>query len=91
MSATSGIPDNQFGNDGSLAIDVDDGTPYVKFNGAWATLSSVLSGVSASNTGSGSPEGVVTASPGGTYFDTSADSLWYKKTGTGNTGWVQLL
>ncbi len=41
--------------------------------------------------GVGSPEGVVTGSPGRTYFDTAADSLWVKKTGTGNTGWLQLI
>lgn len=41
--------------------------------------------------GSGSPEGVVTANPGTSYLDGDTDSLWYKKTGTGNTGWVQLI
>ncbi len=39
--------------------------------------------------GVGSPEGVVTAPPGTSYFDTSTDSFWYKKSGVGNTGWVQ--
>lgn len=42
-------------------------------------------------TGVGSPEGVVTAPPGTTYLDTSSDSLWFKKTGAGNTGWIQLI
>lgn len=37
--------------------------------------------------GSGSPEGVVTGSPGKTYFDTVGESLWVKQSGTGNTGW----
>lgn len=41
--------------------------------------------------GSGSPEGVVTANPGTTYWDTTGQSLWVKDTGTGNTGWVQLI
>lgn len=40
---------------------------------------------------SGSPEGVKTANPGVTYFDTSINSFWIKKTGTGNTGWLQLI
>jgi hypothetical protein len=40
--------------------------------------------------GVGGPEGVVTANPGTTYFDTTTDSLWYKKTGNGNTGWRQV-
>lgn len=41
--------------------------------------------------GSGSPEGVVTASPGRTYYDTSSSGFWVKHSGAGNTGWVQLL
>lgn len=40
--------------------------------------------------GAGSPEGVVVASPGATYIDTSSGSFWMKKTGSGtNTGWLQ--
>lgn len=42
-------------------------------------------------TGSGSPEGVVTAEPGAVYLDTTNNSLWIKRTGSGNTGWIQLL
>lgn len=41
--------------------------------------------------GSGSPEGVVTASPGALYRNTAGGgntTLWIKETGTGNTGWV---
>jgi hypothetical protein len=41
--------------------------------------------------GTGSPEGVTTANPGATYFDTASASLWAKQTGTGNTGWTQLI
>lgn len=41
--------------------------------------------------GSGSPEGVVVASPGATYFDTVSSVFWVKKTGDGNTGWYQLV
>lgn len=41
--------------------------------------------------GAGSPEGVVSASPGTTYLDTTTDGFWVKKTGTGNTGWIQLI
>jgi len=37
-----------------------------------------------------SPEGVVTASPGDIAFDTSNGRLYIKRTGTGNTGWVQI-
>ncbi len=41
--------------------------------------------------GTGSPEGVKTAPVGTSYFDSSINAFWYKKTGAGNTGWVALL
>jgi len=41
--------------------------------------------------GTGSPEGVVTATPGTSYFDSSANAFYYKQTGSGNTGWVPLI
>ena len=37
--------------------------------------------------GAGSPEGSLTASPGATYYDTTGDDFYVKKTGTGDTGW----
>lgn len=48
-------------------------------------------GSGAAETGSGSPEGVVTANPGEHYWD-STNKIWYvKDTGTGSTGWYQLV
>jgi hypothetical protein len=41
--------------------------------------------------GSGSPEGVVTANPGATYWDATGKVFWVKDTGAGNTGWYQLV
>ena len=41
--------------------------------------------------GVGSPEGVVAANPGRTYLDTSTNSFWVKNSGSGTTGWVQLI
>lgn len=41
--------------------------------------------------GIGSPQSVVTANPGSTYIDTSTDNFWVKTTGTGNTGWTELI
>jgi hypothetical protein len=41
--------------------------------------------------GTGSPEGVVVATPGKLYSDTSAGAgggLYVKETGDGNTGWI---
>ena len=48
------------------------------------TVAQVISGI-------GTPEGVVTASPGTLYLNTSggaSTTLYVKETGTGNTGWV---
>lgn len=56
-----------------------------------AINAATCSGGTGGNSGTGSPEGVVTASPGATYLDTSSNSLWAKNSGTGNTGWVQLI
>jgi hypothetical protein len=42
-------------------------------------------------TGTGSPEGAVTANPGSIYvqqISSTATQTWVKATGTGNTGWV---
>jgi len=57
------------------------------------TVSQLVSsaGTTVFPTGVGSPEGAVTADVGTPYIDTDADALWYKKTGSGNTGWQQLL
>jgi len=42
--------------------------------------------------GSGSPEGVETAAVGTLYVDTDAPrDLWFKETGSGDTGWVALI
>jgi len=42
--------------------------------------------------GVGDPEGVVTASPGTTYLDTSDNSFWVKRTGVAtDTGWFELI
>ncbi len=41
--------------------------------------------------GTGSPQGVVTANPGAVYTDTSTGAFWNKVSGTGNTGWQNLI
>jgi hypothetical protein len=52
--------------------------------GSGSSSSSGLQGI-------GSPEGVVTAEPGQTYWDSTGDIFWVKDTGSGNTGWYQLV
>ncbi len=41
--------------------------------------------------GSGSPEGVVTAPPGTSYYDSVGLAFWFKVSGVGDTGWVQVV
>jgi hypothetical protein len=57
--------------------------------GAVANITSGTGG--GGESGAGSPEGVVTANPGTTYFDTTSAIFWVKRTGAGNTGWYQLV
>lgn len=37
------------------------------------------------------PEGEVAGSPGDTYLNTATETVWIKKTGTGSTGWIQVI
>lgn len=49
-------------------------------------------GTGGTHCGTGSPEGVVSASCGETYYDTSSGGFWVKETGTNTTtGWVALI
>ena len=77
-----------------------DGTPTSK----QATLSQLLDWLSESGglsggggggsgglSGSGSPEGAQAADPGTTYLDVDTEAFYVKKTGSGNTGWVELI
>lgn len=68
----------------------DDGTPtertaaYIEEMTRQVNASTMLSGT-------GSPEGVITANPKTLYMDesgTAGSILYVKKTGTGNTGWI---
>ena len=59
------------------------GTTYHTVTHRFATDSQIL-------TGSGSPEGIITAPPGSLYFNSAGGtntSLYIKESGTGNTGW----
>lgn len=60
------------------------GAEYIEAITRQANFSMIL-------TGTGSPEGVLAASPTRQYMDTSGGAgtiLYIKKTGNGNTGWV---
>lgn len=43
------------------------------------------------SSGVADPEGSVTAATGSTYWATGSQTFWVKQTGSGNTGWVQLI
>ena len=73
---------DQYGNYITGLVSLGEITP--PGSGSGGTGSGGLNGV-------GSPEGVQTASPGTTYLDTSNFNFWAKATGTGNTGWIELI
>lgn len=50
-----------------------------------------ITGGGGTTSGTGSPEGVITAPEGTTYLDRSTGNFWAKQTGSGNTGWLQLI
>ncbi len=56
-------------------------------------LCQLLASISSGGTfaGTGSPEGVLTANPGSTYLQLDGGNFWVKESGTGNTGWVELI
>jgi hypothetical protein len=77
--------------EGMRAWVADEDELYYYSGSAWAVFES---GGAATVSGTGSPEGVVTAAVGIIYVQTDAspasDGLWYKQTGAGNTGWEQV-
>lgn len=77
-------------------VDTDDGTLYVKVTGVGSTGWMAVSGGGGSgvvynSSGNGTPEGVVSGAPGRTYWDALNSVFYVKKTGTGNTGWQNLV
>lgn len=73
---------------------------YLNYTGNTATGNPIVAGAQVSPSGTqptlpllaaGAPEGVVTAVVGQFYINTTTDDLYYKKTGSGNTGWIGLI
>jgi len=56
-------------------------TSQINANTAQVNLNTIVDG-------SGSPEGVLTAEPNKLYRDTAGPNLYWKSTGSGNTGWL---
>lgn len=67
--------------------------PAYATSGRWISIPfSGGSGTTTTLSGAGSPEGVVIGSPGWTYYDTTNNIFYAKKTGTAtNTGWQNLI
>lgn len=82
----AGVPSNALGEDGDVYVDDSTGDVYAKANGAWSIIQGAAGG--SGEIGNGSPEGVVTATPGTTYWDRTNLQLWLKDSGVGNVGWA---
>lgn len=96
----------QTGCGGAMVIEEVDGGPSVSGlstlivpngtltdNGSGsATLTITGSGADGTLFGAGSPEGSQSGSRGDTYYDTTNDTFWVKKSGdTTTTGWIQVV
>ncbi len=68
-----------------------DGTPVDRKYTIAQILAAGGGSASAVLVSTGTPEGAVTAAPGTFFFDTVARTLYMKETGTGTTGWIELL
>ena len=78
--------DAEYLNSGKLVLDAD-GIPFEPASKGYVDQRVPID----SFTGTGSPEGKVTAPVGSVYTDTAATTgaiRWIKTSGTGNTGWV---
>jgi len=102
LSADDGSTGLQVWKFDLTSVAADDGTTVLQPNnpqyavaGRWILVSTTTAiGGGGITTGTGSPEGVVTANPPQGYMDitdTAHPVLWFKITGTGNTGWVNFI
>lgn len=81
---TTGLPSTfAFDTVGKVAYFTADGTTWSAVGGGSTGGGGLV--------GSGSPEGVQTAAAGTTYYDTVGFGYWVKGSGSGNTGWVELI
>lgn len=83
VGAPSGI-----GSDGDYYLDTGSGTFYKNTGGTWTSITTFGLGGNEVVTGTGSPEGVVTAAVKTFYVDPTNHQIWVKEIGAGNTGWA---
>lgn len=77
----------------AVSVGASDIIPIVQ-GGVNKTVTGQVLSSSIGLAGTGSPEGVVSANPGTPYTDNTGGiftGFWLKITGTGNTGWFQLI
>lgn len=69
-------------------------------DGTWIILQKILGATIDGGGGSGGggiapgvvdPEGAVTGDPGSTYYNTANGTFWVKESGSGDTGWSQVV
>jgi len=74
------------------STDADDGDITIKptavTTGRWKKIAGFGNASPSLFSGTGSPEGVLTAAIGSIYTDTTTGDLYKKISGTGNTGWA---
>ena len=89
-SSGNGPPDDNDGTpDGSLYVDWVGLNIYIKSGGVYIIYTGPAGG--SGEVCVGSPEGVITASPGTTCVDPVNHALWVKESGVGNVGWLQYI
>lgn len=100
VSGGSGYTDNQpvekiqFGKDAISPVDdaaYDSGQAAARWANSYSEMFRPGSGAPTWTSGTGSPEGAVSASPGSLYTNESGGAgatLYVKESGTGSTGWV---
>lgn len=90
----SGSPEGAFTSTvNNFYFDTVAGVLYVKATGSGDTGWVQVGGAGGTDEviqGAGSPEGVETADPATIYWDTAGEALYWKETGSGDTGWIQL-
>lgn len=89
MAASYPLPTNKVSGDSGFVTDINQA--YTDINDLHSRLSAAETELGGFHTGTGSPEGVVTAGIGARYVDTAATLgavEWVKVNGSGNTGWT---
>lgn len=93
VSAGHGAPDNANGSNGDFYFDLDSKITYIKEGDVWNIVSGsiTVSGGGGTLTGVVNPENVTTAPAGTIYWNSINQTLWEKNSGSGNSGWIQLI